>query len=112
MVSAGPLAAANTACGYRLRNGAGQHHLRRDRREVLDLPGGKHPPQGKARTGRGRLAAASSTWDNEHVDAEEGEVQKTAARPPQWQGLARWCAGVWRLRVESDGAGLDHRSSD
>ena len=46
------------------------------------------------------------------VDAEEGEVQKAAARPPQRQGLARRKFGVRGIRTEGHGECVDHRPPD
>src|ERR1700730_10403291 len=46
------------------------------------------------------------------VDAQEGEVPKAAARPPQRQGLARWQSGIWGIWTEGHGMRLDHRPPD
>ncbi len=47
-----------------------------------------------------------------HVDAKEGQVQETAARPHDRQSLARLLARVRRFRTESHALRLDHGPAD
>src|SRR2546425_13263865 len=94
MVSARALAAADAPRGYRFRLCAGLHDLWRDRREVLDLSGRKHPaaPRAGARTPRCaggciKSITARRGWEGgkNDVDAEENEGAQAAARPPAGQ---------------------------
>src|ERR1700691_178807 len=105
MVSAGTIAAANAARRYRFRNGRGAHNLWLDWREVLGLSGRKSAATREGRVERGSLRKRA----DHYVDAEEGEVPQAAARPAHRKGVARRRAGVWRLRTQGHGAGLDHR---
>ena len=47
-----------------------------------------------------------------YVDAKEGEVSQTAARPHVRQGVARVRSVVWRLRAEGAGVRVYHRPAD
>src|SRR5882672_8454111 len=99
MVPAGAVATANTASGHRLRHRGSQHHVRRDWREVLGLPGRKRAQEvfedseGTRNRGGGVSGKRSKRFgkrEHSDVDAEESEVPKADARTPQRQGLARW----------------------
>src|SRR2546425_12032471 len=97
MVSARALAAADAPRGYRFRLCAGLHDLWRDRREVLDLSGRKHPaaPRAGARTPRCaggfiKHITGRRGWkrENEDVDAGENEVPQTTERAPLGHSVA------------------------
>src|SRR5882757_1116616 len=121
MVPAGAVATANTASGHRLRHRGSEHHVRRDWREVLGLPGRKRAQEvfedsegTRNRCGSVNKKRSTRSGKREYsdVDAEESEVQKADARAPQRQSLARRGFGVRRIRLEGHGMRVDHRPAD
>src|SRR6202011_4287328 len=87
--------AAHAQGGYRLRLGHVAYDVRDDRREGVDLQG---------RDGQDEKPPETDVKDNgqrttNHDDAEEGEVQKTAARTAPRAGHARAEDLVRRLRI-------------
>src|SRR3989442_15264994 len=98
MVPARALAAADAPRGYRFRLCAGLHDLWRDRREVLDLSGRKHPaaPRAGARTPRRAGGCIKRNRERRGREGEDEwgyggkkEITQTKARPPRGQGMAR-----------------------
>ncbi len=60
----------------------------------------------------GARCGATKAKVNNHDDAEEGQIQKAAARTHGRQGLARFRAFLWRVRAEGHGVRLDHGPAD
>src|SRR5712691_3664685 len=104
VVPARAAAAADASRRHRFRFRPGLHHLRRDRRQMLDLSRRKdsRPRPGGYETARARRRV------NNHVDAEKSEISQAAAGPAPPQGLARGRALLRRIRAEGIGARLDH----